>query len=1003
VLTSCKLTGSAASISAYHTKEENYYFSQASGDDPLGERDQARSHVRIHGKLAGRLGLAPGSELSQQAFTNILSGKDAAGSKVSREHKVMGIDLVFSAPKSVSIAGLLTERDPRIVEAHDQAVLETMRELEAQHAAAQPRPGQCVPTGNMAYVTARDGYNRDHDPHLHTHVVVMNLTELDGKVLALDGRRIMAQDFNKMWGAMYRAKLAARLKELGYSVSYTKKGELRLDVVSLEVEREFSSRRAQIAKAKANGCRDMDAWRKTRKQKDPDIVKSEVRTDWQSRAARHREKTAEEVRQDTVLAREQWFKEAQWSVEARQELAGERVQTEIARWQAAARRATERTACASQEAMITEYLSEKGRAETWEHITYLEAARLLQDQIRAGNVLATDDGRYTTWEMIRVDRECVKQRLAAKLPALTHETAAARVAEYSRKALRKLSPLQAGAAAGVLSSQSGTVVVQGDAGSGKTSMLRAVNEMGRAAGWEIVGVAVQGIAARNLEEESGIKSATLAAYLGAERMRPKDERSSPRLVVVDEASMLHSRGLAELLRAAAARNDKVVLVGDRNQIQSIGAGKPFERLVEVAEGSGQLLSLTENYRQRDARLREAVDLARKGHMRESLDVLDKAGKVEEVSDALLRRQAIVKLYDKDTLILTGSLKSRDKLNEMIREELIRRGDLAAGTSRGYRLCWEDQDGVKRKVDRELAKGERVVFLRNEYKDYDVRNGDVGIITRAGKGSLGVRLEDGRELDVDLSHYSAFDYGYALTTYKSQGQTYDKVIVEADTAIPYLQDQRNSYVQITRARDEVTIFTDDKEELHSIAGVLSVKQDTHDIDVSLGHAAHMENRVRENMLHAQAQLEARAKVVQAEAAAEKDAETEVLIHNEAYLAEVAHSRMQTNSRTNHMRDVEALLKDRKDLNSGEKHRVAEYLSRDENAQVLATYMALPKSLVAVALIGSGTRDLEAATEGMRQYERDGVRWYMEQGQQQQRERAQNKDLQQDMGWGLENLP
>ena len=149
-------------------------------------------------------------------------------------------------------------------------------------------------------------------------------------------------------------------------------------------------------------------------------------------------------------------------------------------------------------------------------------------------------------------------------------------------------------------------------------------------------------------------------------------------MVVDEASMLHSRGLAELLRDAAEHNDKVVLVGDRNQIQSIGAGKPFERLVEAAEQSGQLLSLTENYRQRNAMLRDAVELAREGRMRESLDVLDSAGKVEEISDALLRREAIVKLYDKDTLILTGSIKSRDKLNEMIRAELLRRGDLGRG-------------------------------------------------------------------------------------------------------------------------------------------------------------------------------------------------------------------------------------------------------------------------------------------------------------------------------------
>jgi conjugative relaxase-like TrwC/TraI family protein len=999
VLTSCKLTGNPASISAYHSKEENYYFSQASGVEALEERDAARGHVRVHGRLAGILGFREGREISEAAFANLLSGKDAAGNRVSREHKVMGIDLVFSAPKSVSIAGLLTEKDPRIVEAHDQAVLETMREIEMQHAAAQPKPGECHHTQNMAYVTARDGYNRDHDPHLHTHVVVMNLTSYRNRVMALDGRQIMARDFNKMWGALYRSKLAARLKELGYSVSYTKKGELRLDAVSLEVEREFSGRRAQIEKAKANGCRDMDAWRKTRKAKDPEIEKSAVRSDWQSRAALHPAKTAEQIRQDTVLARDVWFKEAQWSVEARQELSGERGQSEIARWQAAARRATEHTACASKEAMITEYLAEVGRAETWEPMTFWQAEQLLRDQVRKGNILATDDGRYTTWEMARSDRECLKGREARVTLALQAEEVSSRVAEYSRasqaQGRRALSPLQAKAAAGILSAQRGTVVVQGDAGSGKTFMLKAVNDLGQAAGWEIVGVAVQGMAARKLEDESGIKSVTLASYMGQDWA----EKRGSRLVVIDEASMLPSRGLAELLRCAEEHGDKVVLVGDRNQIQSIGAGKPFERLVEEAEKAGELLSLSENYRQRDARLREAVDLARQGRMRESLDILDQAGKVDWEPDANQRRQDIAKLYDKGTLVLTGTSKSREKLNEVIRAELIKRGDLASDASRRYRLSWQDEDGVRHRMERDLTVGERVVFLQNEYKDYDVRNGDLGTIIRTGKGTLVMRLEDGRELELDLSRYSALDYGYALTTYKSQGQTYDRVIVEADTSTPQLQDQRNTYVQITRARDDVRIFTDDKEELRSLAGVLSIKQDTHDMDVSLGHSLHMEQRVRERALAAQAELEAQAKVIQAEVAARRDAEREVRIHNKAYLAQVAGNEIRTTGRMEQMKDVEDMLKARKDLSDGEKHRVAEYLNGKDGVVILRTYKAFPKFAVALGLAGSGTRDFDAATKDFESYEKHSLEHFIERTQGQANENGLKRGMHPGRGRGF----
>ncbi|MDD5658006.1 MAG: MobF family relaxase, partial [Elusimicrobia bacterium] len=323
MLTSCKLTGSPQAVSAYHAKNENYYFSQASGVEAISGEPSSQGHIRVYGKLCPALGLTSGGSISQEAFTNILSGRDASGRRLAREHKVHGIDLVFSAPKTVSIAGLLTERDSRIVAAHDRAVLETMAEIEAHCSGSRVWPrGEEVPvkTDNLAYVAVRDGFNRDHDPHLHTHVVVMNLTEHKGQLLSLDGRRIMRQDFNKAWGAMYRAKLAANLKELGYSVSYTKKGELRLDCVSLQVEREFSGRRAEILAQKEKGVRDMAAWRATREDKDPNIEKEAVLASWQERLSRHQAKTVEQNRAEAVAEREAWFKEAHWSVEARQEL-----------------------------------------------------------------------------------------------------------------------------------------------------------------------------------------------------------------------------------------------------------------------------------------------------------------------------------------------------------------------------------------------------------------------------------------------------------------------------------------------------------------------------------------------------------------------------------------------------------------------------------------------------------------------------------------------------------
>ncbi len=987
MLTSCKLTGSAAKIAAYHSSEENYYFSQAGGVESLPGRSVAGG-PRIHGDLAEALGFKDGASITERDLTNLLSSRNAQGNLIAREHKVIGIDLTFSAPKSVSVAGLLTDRDPSIIAAHDRAVLETMREVERYAAATQLfRDGDVssVRTGNMAYVTVRDGFNREHEPHLHTHVVVMNLTAYGDKIMALDGRKIMRHDFNKVWGAMYRAKLAANLTEAGHSVSYTKKGELRLDSVSMDVEREFSSRRADIVAAKKGGARDMAAWRKTRKEKDPKVEKGNVLEDWQARLEQYEIKTVAQNKADSVASREAWAREAQFSVEAHQELAGERGDSEAARWQAAARRATEQSATVTVNVLITEYLTELARGEAWAPITYSVAEQRLIAEVRAGRLLATDDGRYTTWEMTRADRECVRDRPVPAALALRSEDAKSLIADYVarnlRTGLRGLSEQQASAAAGILSADCGTVVVQGDAGAGKTTMLRAVQEVAGQKGWEIVGLAIQGVAARKLQEESGIVSLTVSSYLARERAAGREDESlaprGPRLLVIDEASMVDSRGLAELTRLADKHGDKIVLVGDRNQIQSVGAGRPFDRLVETAEESGQLFSLSENYRQRNKDLREAIDMARAGKMRESLDILARTGHVTEIRDKSLRRLAVASLYAKDTLILAGSRESRDDLNLLIRDDLAKRGVIDRTTAKTYTLTWRNTDGTRQSVRRELAVGDVVTFLKNDYsKDFDVRNGERGEVLKATERGLTVRLEDGRMVGVDIEKYAALDYGYALTTYKSQGQTYDKVVVDADTAIPLLQDQRNTFVQITRARDDIQVFTDDKAELREVAGILNFKMDTFGIDATLEKAAAMERRVQDEAFGDRARSEAGAKILLAGELADRDVRrmhevirtslpeniiAPLIVSNQDVLSYAGDSEIIMRGYQRHLAAVTESLRGLKTLNDVEKQAVARELLKPESTRALLEAIGRPEDAVAFAMIRSHVADLTRVTK------------------------------------------
>lgn len=840
MLTAMKLIGKPDAIAAYHSRSENYYFKQASECEKLVsglgfniESNEQLDYVTAHGLLCSAMGLNDGQSINEETFRNMLCSKDATGKAVCRKHKVTGIDLTFSAPKSVSITALVN-KDTQVTQAHDKAVLDTMAEIERKHSFARPTSRTKWHTDKMAYVTVRDGFSREHDPHLHTHVVVMNLTEWKGKVMSIDCKEILNRDFNRSWDKIYQTHLASRLNEIGYNLTYEAGGQIRIDKVLQELEKEFSHRRQQILEAELEGQRDMDAWHKTRKKKQPLIDKERILSNWQTRTEQYRQQTEKQNRIESLQQRQKWSEQAEWSIEAEQERTGLRKNTtEDEKWQLAIRRATEKSATASKQALITEYLIERLRDEKWQDITYKEAEKRLEKQVEAGYVVESE-GRYTSWEMIKADREYMNYAGLklnwVRISKPEAEQYIDKLQEKTQATGRKvLSAIQSEAVKKMILSNTRLTVVQGDAGSGKTTALHSTADFYKERGVEVVGLAMQGVTARNLEDETGIKSKTLASFLKQhENSRTQEPKNISRVIVFDEASMLDSRNASRLFKIAEQNNDKIILVGDINQLQSISAGKVFERLVEDCERAGDLINLNENFRQKDEELRKAVDYARKGQMKKSLDILDKRCDISEIENTTERRNKIAKLYDKDTLIITGTVTARDEINLRIRSQL----ELDNTKGITYKMTRADKDGIDHERELRLATGDIIAFTKNDYKEYDVRNGERGKTTNCDNRYLTVELEDKRIIKIDTEKYKHIDYGYALTTYKSQGQTYNKVVIEADTSVPTLNDMRNQYVNITRAREDVKIFTDDKKYLKELSEIKTHARDTLSLSYTL---------------------------------------------------------------------------------------------------------------------------------------------------------------------------
>jgi len=210
-------------------------------------------------------------------------------------------------------------------------------------------------------------------------------------------------------------------------------------------------------------------------------------------------------------------------------------------------------------------------------------------------------------------------------------------------------------------------------------------------------------------------------------------------------------------------------------------------------------------------------------MKHSLDILAESGHITEIADKQHRRAQIAHLYSKDTLIIAGTKAAKKEINKEIRRKLKAKGELMDEIK--YKILKSDADGIETEAEIRLAKGDIISFTRNDYKKYDIRNGEKAEVLENSERNIKVMTEDKRILDINMNEYKNIEYGYALTTYKSQGQTYNKVIIESDTAVPVLSDMRNQYVNITRARDSVKIFTDDIEDLKELAEVKTYARDT----------------------------------------------------------------------------------------------------------------------------------------------------------------------------------
>lgn len=737
---------------------------------------------------------------------------------------VIGYDVTFSAPKSVSI--LWAVADPRTqreivcaVEAAVDAGLSYLESVTGTRAPSRPALRGLVAAGFL------HGTSRNLDPQLHVHAIVANLAlRLDGEVRALDGRDLFAHA--KTAGYLAAAHLRHECAQrFGWRWSPVIHGLADVEGVPAEAIRAMSSRHDEIETLATEmgvhsaSAKQVAAYRtRTAKQA---VAPEELRAEWGQRLT-----------------------DAGFDAATREKAFAHRVEpaplTDVDRGAllahlASAQGVTERSAVFDRRDVIQAAASWSGARLSASDILEITDAFLASEtaiplapatnneviRLRGGRVAPAARGltRYSTPAMLHAERQ-VLDAFAAGLdrglgvvPADVIETAIA--------ARPSLGTDQAVMVRAICSSGDQFQCVLGPAGSGKTFALDAARDAWQRAGYRVFGAADQGTAAEVLGRGTGIRAETLEYWLTVldTHADPGSVFDARTVLLVDEASTAGTRSLARLFTHARRSGAIVRLVGDPAQHSAVSAGGAFRDLIHMYEQ--RTPELTELRRQAGpelAQLRLALHEYRDGLIAQSIDRLQADDRVvladtaEELLDQLAtdwwvdRERRDVDPSRASSSMVAEHHRERRALNTRARIMLGAAGDLRGPTLQAGAHEFRTGDEV---ICRAPAKhlhpdGQPRRYLRNGTR------GTVIAVHPDGQPAITVDFEHRGPIRVPIEFltrelrpgvHGGLTYSYALTTHAAQGHTHDA----ARTLATDGSTRPGIYVGLTRGQHDSRLY------------------------------------------------------------------------------------------------------------------------------------------------------------------------------------------------------
>lgn len=828
------------SIGRLYAKVNDYAY------DNYYTQNQGLENSQWHGQGAQVLSLS--SKVSTVEYNNTYQGLDNLGNPLRQRQSGKkynpGRDITLSAPKSVSLLGLVKD-DKAVIVAHKEAVKTTLDYIERNCIFTRTGKGGAnkLQTDNALFAVFQHDDNRNQDPQLHSHCVIFNQTQgADGKWRSMDNRELYQQKMTI--GMVYHHELARRLQTLGYELDWNRDGTFEVRGYSQSQLKEFSTRRQEIEKAvgkEASAATKAKACTSTRREKvhQAESERKELRQIWRQRAEQL------DIRHPQVIYKHQQVSNSKDKINLVIEA------TEIV---------SERQVAFPRHILLKEALRQSQGDYRLEDLE--------QEINRSKNLIRTQDGRLTT--VVAINREKQILNLAInnrdKYPPLGNTKKAHQQAQNLG-----LNKTQANALNYFVDNRDGVMLCQGDAGVGKTYTVKALNET-ISPETKIRGLAPSAAAASELNKGANISCQTLDAYLNISiKSLPKNE-----LIVVDEAGMISSSQMKHLLERGKQTNSRILLIGDTKQLAAVQAGSPFKLLQDQAKLP--TIRIDKNVRQQNIQLKEVVDLLSAGEIKQGYQKLNEQGSIKQISIDSLRLKAVVNDYltrdvkaQMQTLILTGTNKEKDAITKQVRQGLIDRGKLSQQSQQinilkskdldkfsltqassyevgdvikfGYTtakfnkdlyyrvdainsnkniLCLRDSLGNKRNLEletykdravfqsetRELRSGEQMKFTRNHYQDgkKQINGQQFKILGFDEQGQIKITTK-GKTQTVNPDALLYSDYRYVDTVHSSQGKTANYCIYAATGSGKSLTVGKESfYVAASRAKHEFTVYT-----------------------------------------------------------------------------------------------------------------------------------------------------------------------------------------------------